>query len=262
MSKEIEMVTITKIVKENDSHKTFYFNKKIEMNAGQFIMAWLPEIDEKPFSPSALGKQLGITVQKRGNFTSKMFELKKGDKIGIRGPFGHGFETKGIKKAIIIGGGCGTGPLRALTQQLQKNKTKIDFIIGARNKKLLLFENELKKTTNLYITTDDGSKGEKKYPHELLKELLEKKEYNVVYCCGPEIMMKMVLGVCLTKKVKCQLSLERHMKCAMGLCAQCMVGKHRVCVEGPVFDSEKLKKLKEFGRVSYDEAGKKEIFGN
>jgi dihydroorotate dehydrogenase electron transfer subunit len=247
-----KMAGIVSVKDETPSIKSFVLKHSMEYSAGQFVMVWLPGQDEKPLAVTKnTGKEIEITVEKKGRFTEKMMELKKGDKIGVRGPYGHGFETRGVKKACIVAGGLGAVPLMQLLEELESKKAKIDFVLGARNKENLLFEKRIgKKTNNLYITTDDGCAGRKGYCTDVLSELLSEKKYDEVYCCGPEPMMVKVLELCREKKQHCQLSLERYMKCAIGLCGQCVVDGQRVCMEGPVFGSEKVSKLKEFGKTA------------
>jgi dihydroorotate dehydrogenase electron transfer subunit len=105
------MLEIEKIIDEAKDFRTFIFRHKLNSRPGQFIMAWLPGIDEKPFSVSFQDEnRFGITVFRIGKFTEKLFELKEKDKIGIRGPYGHGFTLK-KGNVVLVGGGCGSAPL-------------------------------------------------------------------------------------------------------------------------------------------------------
>jgi dihydroorotate dehydrogenase electron transfer subunit len=102
--------------------------------------------------------------------------------------------------------------------------------------------------------TDDGSAGMKGFAHQKLEELLKTEKFRMVYACGPEIMLKNVLGVCARKKIPCQLSLERYMKCGIGVCGSCMLGEYRVCKEGPVFTGRQIAGT-EFGIKTRDACG-------
>src|SRR3989338_6477982 len=88
-----KIARIKRIVKENDAMKTFFLDGKMDYEPGQFVMLWIPGVDEKPFSLS-YDNPIGITIEKRGKFTEKLFNMKVGGKIGIRGPYGNGFKIK------------------------------------------------------------------------------------------------------------------------------------------------------------------------
>ena len=124
----------------------------------------------------------------------------------------------------------------------------------------IFFEEKLKnKDIKLYVSTDDGSQGYNGFASDLADDLLKKQEFASVITCGPEIMMKKLLDNC--KNIPFQASLERFMKCAVGLCGQCCIGEGiRVCKEGPVLDGAILKNIKEFGAYKRDAAGRKVKF--
>lgn len=260
--KDFCTVKVIKIVEETPNIKTFYFDKQIDAKPGQFVMVWLHAVNEKPFAFSNLGKNCSITVQKRGPFTEALFKIKKGTVLGVRGPFGKGFEIEKIKNAAIIAGGCGIAPLKPLAEELKRNKSKVYVALGVRNKEFLFFEKEFKKLSNeLRIFSEDGSVGKKGYPIEALEEILKsKKKIDCVFACGPEILLKKVFDVCEKHKIKCQLSLERHIKCGIGICGQCAIDDQLVCKDGPVFSNNQLRKLKEFGKYSRNAEGKKSCF--
>jgi dihydroorotate dehydrogenase electron transfer subunit len=243
-----EMTRIKKIVSENSYAKTFFMDKIIDAKPGQFVMVWLPGLDEKPFSLSYMGKETGITIEERGKFTNAMFKLKEGDKIGIRGPYGNGFGQR--KNACFVAGGCG---IAALAAMIEKNKNAL-VIIGARSKDSIIFSKRFK---NAKIVTDDGSSGTKGFATDALEEALKKRHFEAVYTCGPEVMMKKVFEVCELHGIECQASLERYMKCGFGVCGQCEISGVRVCKDGPVFSSEKLRKLQDFGHFARLKSGEK-----
>jgi dihydroorotate dehydrogenase electron transfer subunit len=105
------------------------------------------------------------------------------------------------------------------------------------------------------ITTDDGSLGIRGFTTDALKGLLKEESFDCVYTCGPEMMMKKVFGLCKEFGVECQASLERYMKCGIGVCGQCCIDGLRVCKDGPVFSSEQLRKLDEFGVFERNKSG-------
>jgi len=254
------VLEIEKIVDEAKDLRSFVFRYRLNAKPGQFVMVWLPRIDEKPFSISYQDKEkFAITVFNVGPFTSKMFELEVGDKIGIRGPYGNGFSYFG-KRAALVGGGCGAAPLGFLADELKKKGKDIHYIIGARSKGCLLFEKRMQMSgIKTYFTTDDGSYGFKGYTTEVLKKIISEKKIDAVYTCGPEIMMKFIAEICDKAGIPCEISMERYMKCGFGICGQCCVDStgERVCKEGPVFSGDKIKKIFEFGRYKREASGKK-----
>ena len=240
-------VKIKNIVNENYKTRTFYLDINLKAKPGQFVMLWIPGVDEKPFTLSSIAP-VAITVEEKGKFTSRMFKLKEGDSVGIRGPYGNGFSVK--NNACIVAGGMGIAPLLSLIKKL-KNPT---IIFGAKSKRDFLF---LKKIKGVNLCTDDGCIGFKGFTSDLLKDILKKSKFKIIYTCGPEIMIKKVFDICERGKINCEASLERFMKCGIGLCGQCVIDDQRVCKDGPVFDSAKLRKLTELGKFARVKSGKK-----
>jgi len=250
-----EIVKIKKIKKETPTHSTIFFDSHISFQPGQFVMIWLPGCDEKPFTISYQnGQRFGVTIESKGIFTKKIIEFQK-KKIGIRGPFGNGFHIDSKYKNIcVVAGGCGMAPLALLIEEiLAKKKIKTDIILGARSKQHLLFSKRFK---NLNYCTDDGSLGFHGFVTDFLENKIKTKKYDVVYTCGPEIMMYKVWQICERKKINCFASLERYMRCGFGVCGACVCGGERVCKDGPVFSSAQLRKLKDFGKKAILKSGK------
>lgn len=250
-----KITKIIKITEETENIKTILFEYQNSVTPGQFFMVWIPGVDEIPMSISYLEKDIkGITFKKVGDATKVLFELKKGDKIGIRGPYGNGFKIEG-KKLLLIAGGTGIAMIAPVAEEVYNKKISASIVIGAKNKEELFFENRLKKFgSEMYVTTDDGSKGYKGLATDLAKELINKNKFDSVLTCGPELMMKKLYEIC--SDISFQASLERYMKCGIGICGQCCVGKGlRVCKEGPVFDKKTLKNVKDFGVFKRDSAG-------
>ncbi len=252
-----QIYIIKKIIRETPNAVSIILNGKINYKPGQFIMLWLPGIDEKPFALSHLEKNsFGITIEEKGKFTKKISKIKKGTKLGIRGPYGNGFEIK--NNSIIVAGGLGMAPALPLIKKL-KNSTIIQ---GAKSKKYLLFlKNKnlidtIEKNNNKIIyCTDDGSFGIHSFTTSILKEIINKKT-KTIYTCGPEIMIKKVFELCEKNKIECQASLERMMKCAIGICGACVCGDQLVCKDGPVFKSEQIRKMRDFGKYARLKSGK------
>ena len=244
------VVRIEKIKKETPTIKTFFFKDDSEPEPGQFYMIWLPGVDEFPMSISYIGGEMAFTVKRIGKGTTAMHQLKEGDKLWIRGPYGRGFKIE-ESYALIIGGGSGMATLGPLIERV-----KGDIIIAARTKDELLFLDRF-KDRDVYIATDDGTAGFKGFATELAKEMMEKKDYSIIYTCGPEIMMRKIIDMAIEKGRKVQASLERLMKCGIGICDSCTINGYRVCVDGPVFSEKELAKMKDLGMYKRDSSGRR-----
>ncbi len=246
------MYPIADIVQETENVRTFFFGLELHSKPGQFVIMWIPRVDEKPFSIAydENGK-LGLSVAKVGGFTEKLFEYKKGNLVGIRGPYGSAFTLKdGMKRVLLVGGGYGVAPLATLAAQALVKGITVDFCNGAKTKTQLLFMDRLRKLKiNLHVSTDDGSEGHKGFVTDTVKKLLSTNTYDCVYTCGPELMEKKVVDAAFEKGVASQVSIERYMKCGFGICGACSVddsGK-RMCLEGPVVSGEFARTQSEFG---------------
>ncbi len=252
------MMKIDKIVDESDGTKSFMFRHKLDYSPGQFIMVWLPGMDEKPFAVSYLRDDFfGITVLERGQYTKLLHKMEPGDQLGIRGPFGHGFSfpdniKNGKGSVCVIGGGCGMASVTVLIERLQENNPTI--LMGAATSTSLFFKNRYKDIT---LFTDDGSEGIKGYPTDILENLHGKHGYDIIYTCGPEIMMSKVYEFCKKHGIQFEASLERYMKCGIGICGQCVCDGQMVCKDGPVFDRQALDNMNDFGKYSLLKSGKR-----
>ncbi len=254
-----ELVKILEVRKENSKTKTFVLDKKINAKPGQFFMVWLPEVGEKPFSFSKNKENLEVTVRAVGPFTIEFCRLKEGDRIGVRGPYGNsGFIAKG-KNTLVVAGGVGMAPLMPLIEDNNKEFKSVTVLLGAKNKDDLLFMERIKNACdNCLVTTEDGSVGEEGLCTDCLEKIVKEQQIDQIYTCGPEKMMKKVMDLALEKRIPCQLSLERYMKCGVGICGSCVLDPEglRVCKDGPVFLAKELKNS-EFGRYKRDSSGSK-----
>ena len=220
-------------------------------------MLWIPGVDEIPFSilDCEPGGSLSVAVKKVGEATSALHSKKIGDLVGLRGPFGNGF-TLAEGRILMVGGGTGNAPLIFLAKRLASMKTKVTFVTGAKTKEELILTDELEKLCkkgNVVAATEDGSYGPKCLATEPVDSLLSGEQFDMVYACGPEQMLRKVLNSTEEHGVNFEASLERLMRCAVGLCGSCVIGKFRVCRDGPVFSGEKLKMVKkEFGVSKLD----------
>jgi len=227
-------------------------------------MVWIPGVDEIPLSLSTIRPNGGssIIVAEVGEATRALHQRRARDALGIRGPYGNGF-TLTTGNIMIIGGGTGLAPLMPLAEDLSRLNTKITFLLGAKTRDELLFldriETTLSKADARYIaTTEDGSYGLKGLVTDPAEKILAKERFNMIYACGPEQMMHKMFLLAEQYHTPLQASLERIMHCAIGLCGACVIGKFRVCKDGPVFTDEQLIEVKsEFGRFKRDFNGRK-----
>lgn len=265
----VNRMRVTEIVDikcENYDVKTFTFVDELCSNAepGQFIMVWIPGVDEIPMSISGitLEGRTSITVHDVGDASNALHKKKTGEQIGIRGPFGNGF-IPATGKVMVVGGGTGLAPLLPLTEKLVKVAEKVTVISGAKCKDNLIFIDRLAKVLSVVdskavITTDDGSYGIECVVTDQVEEKLKKEKFDMIYTCGPEQMMYSMFLLAEQHKIPLQASLERMMRCAIGLCGSCQIGKLRVCKDGPVLNSEQLRNVKkDFGKFRLDLTGKR-----
>lgn len=264
--KENSMITmkISRAVQENPHVKTLYFDYPLKAKPGQCVMLWIPGVGEKPMSiSSSSGKSFGVSIYAAGPFSNFAVKARAGDIAGFRGPFGTSFSIGKEKSLALVGGGCGCAPLAFLADEALKKKKKVFFLQGARSKEYLFFTERMKKAgAEVMVSTDDGSAGRKGFVTDVLRTLLQKGEIGKICTCGPEIMMKKVVGLSDEFKIPCELSLERYMKCGMGICGQCAVDPMgiRMCVEGPVIKKETVEKIIEFGKYRRDASGRRVPF--
>ncbi len=250
-----EVCPIEKIVEHSPELKSFFVRSTRiarSYRPGNFVMLWIPDIDFLPMSISKLeGNLLEITVQKIGEGTASLFEMKVGDRIGIRGPFGNSWNYEDATNILVTGGGAGIAAITSLIEPLKANKKNVFVAIGAKDKASLLFSDRLMELIpNTMCTTDDGSLGRKCFVTDAVENIINKENIDLILTCGPEVMMKKVLEIASTKNIEIQASLERKMKCGIGLCGSCCIGeKNDVCVcnDGPIFNSEQLKTFPQFG---------------
>lgn len=250
------IVEVKKVVDETPSTKTIFFNADFKASPGQFIMVWVPKVDEIPMSLSYIGEEKGITVKDVGEATKALISLREGDKLGMRGPFGNSFVMK-EGRILAVGGGSGIATIAPAVELANNKGIPIDVCIGATTKEGLLFRKGLERFAEVHVSTDDGSEGFKGFVTELAEDILKKKEYDQILTCGPEPMMKKVIDVALARKISVQASLERYMKCGIGVCDSCAFGYYLVCTDGPVFTGDKLINVEDFGKFRRASSGKK-----
>jgi len=253
---EMRIVKIHKVKTEVRNVKTIFFEDGLCASAepGQFLMVWIPGVDEIPLSlSSASGRLASVTVKEVGEATRALNRMKKGNLLGIRGPFGSYFRIMG-KSALVVGGGIGVAPLLMLVNKLLSEDVETTFIEGAKTRSEILFQDQLtalheERGLEVIFTTDDGSYGIKGLATEAAEKCLSEKKFDAIYACGKEAMIRELRSLAEKHGIQMQASLERIMRCAMGICGSCVIGRCRVCKDGPVFDSSQLREIRmELGR--------------
>jgi len=253
-----DIVKIESIIDHSPEIKSFKIRSQRIAQAyrpGMFVILWLPDIDFLPMSISNIeGNLIEITVQKIGEGTAKLFDFNIGDPIGIRGPFGNSWNYEDASNILIVGGGMGIAAITSLIEPLKLNKKNIFVTIGAQDKASLIFADSLiDLIPDTTCSTDDGSFGRKCYVTDTIEDILIENDIDLIITCGPEVMMKKVFDLAESKNIEIQASLERKMKCGVGLCGSCCIGIDNdisVCKDGPIFNREQLKKIPQFGQYT------------
>ncbi len=252
------MVRVKKMVAETPTVKTVFFSDDDAISSalpGQFLMLWIPGVDEIPMSVSHR-KPPGITFRRVGDATEALFRVKEGDLLGVRGPLGKGFKLKG-EKILVVGGGIGVAPLLPLVEDAVKEGVEVHIVIGARTSGALIFTEKLRRlASEITVLTEDGSAGFRGMAGDFAEKLIMEGIYSQVYACGPEKMLLKIFQAAERAGVGVQVALERYMKCGIGVCGSCSLGPYLVCRDGPVFDQDDLRKvLDEFGVFMRDDCG-------
>ena len=188
--------------------------------------------------------QIWFLVQLVGAGSRALGRLREGDTLNALLPLGNGFSMPGSaeKKHLLVGGGVGTAPLLYLGAQMNLMGMRPTFLLGARTKDMLLQLEDFERVGDVYVTTEDGSAGEKGFVTQ--HSVLFKQHFDRISVCGPSPMMKAVARFARTNSVPCEVSLENMMACGLGACLCCVEktvkGNVCVCTEGPVFDINEL----------------------
>ncbi len=261
-------IKINEIIQETNNTNTYIFNLSEERldqdflwNPGQFMMVGVFGIGESAISLSNVEEDyiINMTIRNVGNVTNKIFNMKKGDIVGIRGPYGTGWpleKAKG-KDILIVAGGMGLAPLRGVIDYINKNRKEFDdleIIYGARSPEDMIFKYEFKKwkkikNCTLHLTADNiTEKPLFECQIGLVTScfpLMKTHHRNAIaFICGPEIMMRYAAKCLETigyNDNQIYLSLERRMKCGIGKCGHCQIGTKFVCKHGPIFNYADIK---------------------
>jgi dihydroorotate dehydrogenase electron transfer subunit len=270
----LRLVRIKKVIEETPTIRTIAFEDEYSVASmpGQFLMVWIPQIEELPMSVGieSFGsrKFAAVTVRKYGLGSTALYHKEVGEHIGIRGPYGNHFSIpENLRNALLIGGGTGLVPLVRLFSDLLHVSVHTSLIMGARTKNEVLFEHKVQKLVtdnkpndNVAYSTDDGTFGFKGSTVDLAESILVSKKFEIMYTCGPELMMKGVQELGERFSIPVEASLERYMKCAIGICGSCCINDRLVCQDGTIFDSNTLRQLTEFGISYRDKSGRSSYF--
>jgi len=201
----------------------------------------------RPFSVHrARGERIELLYQVLGSGTRAMSLLEPGATCDVVGPLGCGWRIPPqTSRALLVSGGLGAAPLGMLAEELAAAGVAVTCAMGAPTASRLVGREVFDTVARIVdVATDDGSAGERGFVTAVTERLLGGHEYDVVYCCGPEVMQRIVAAQAAAAEVPCQVSLERLMACGIGACLSCVVttvsGRKRACVDGPVFDAEEV----------------------
>jgi len=223
------------IIQENYRIKTFIFDGQMpQAKPGQFVMAWLPRLDEKPFSVG-YHMPLTLTIAAVGPFSKAMHDLKVGDQVWFRGPFGQAFEQIG-QRPVLVAGGYRVASLLWLAREQQEKQQTLIAVIGGRTAADVIGVERLEALqVPVRITTNDGSLGEAGLATQPVESLLREQAVDSICAVGPHGMLHALERLAKTYQIPAQLSWEAYMGCAIGLCGRC---EHEdgslLCIEGPI----------------------------
>ena len=249
MGKRIESLKIInnqKLNKDSFILELWGKEKLPEMRPGQFAEIKVEGSPEtflrRPFSIHDVNygeNTLKFLIQIAGKGTEALSKLEPGDMLNIIYPLGNSFSLpESNQRILLIGGGCGVAPLLFMGKYLSENGHNPDILLGFRNSERIIEYDEYMKVGRVFLTTEDGSRGEKGFVSE--HTVLSEQGYDKVYCCGPEAMMKAVGEYCKNNDIDCEVSLETLMGCGIGACLCCIVstvkGNLCTCTDGPVFN--------------------------
>ena len=224
-----------------------------EMLPGQFVEV---RVDDSPTTflrrPISINfvdrekNELWLLVATVGDGTRRLAQLQPGDTLNCVLPLGNGFTMAShlspLTSHLLVGGGVGVAPLLYLGARLKEQGVEPTFLLGARTAKDLLMLDEFRRYGRVFVTTEDGSEGEKGFVTQ--HSLLQKEQFTLIQTCGPTPMMKAVARFATQADVACEVSLENLMACGLGACLCCVEktvnGNLCVCKDGPVFDTKRL----------------------
>ena len=234
----------------------------LDYRPGQFAMLSLWGFGEAPFSIASSrrdGEVIEFSIKRAGAFTEQMHRLEVGDELGIRGPFGNGFDLEAARRAdlVFVAGGIGLAPLRPLVHEVLAQRDQFGQVVllyGARTPADLVYRDELARLherpdLRLELTVDasgDGWTGPVGVVPGLVTRAPESFRGWTAFVCGPPIMIRFTAEALLAKHVQPDhlvTTLERQMRCGVGKCGHCYIGGKLVCNDGPVFTWQQLQEM-------------------
>lgn len=266
---EPEMARLTKVEQAGPLEMLFTIElpdgRNLGHDPGQFVELSILGVGEAPISitssPSRSNGSFELCVRQVGDVTNALHQMEAGDKVGIRGPFGHGFPIEKMrgKDVLFAPGGLGLAPLRSLINQVLDERSMFSRVIilcGAKRPEELLFRDELdewveRDDVECHITVDRGNDewdGHVGVITTLFSKVNINSRNTVAVTCGPPIMYRFVLIEMLGKGIpetQIYLSLERRMKCGVGKCGHCQINNLYCCQDGPVFNYADIKGIEE-----------------
>lgn len=261
------IITVDEVIEETPTVRTLVFSDDVMASAepGQFAMVWVPGAFELPMSIMVTrdGRRAAFTVRRHGPASTALYNVRPGEQLAVRGPYGNSFELR-RGRLLLIGGGTGLVPLMRLITHTS-TADEITVLIGSRTGREVFFD-ELAvhlladhPVSRVGVSTDDGTMGTRGQVTKVFEEMLRDSEgstnFDAVYTCGPEMMMYKVVQLAHDRGIFVQASIERVMKCGMGICGSCIAGSDIVCRDGTVFDGRRLLENNEFGIAHRDKAG-------
>lgn len=223
--------------------------KMPEVLPGQFVQVEVPNSRatflRRPISINyADQREMWLLVRRSGVGSNALCDLPQGSVLNIVLPLGNGFSLAVTGNVLLVGGGVGVAPLLMLGQRLVGRGLDVKYLLGARTSTEVLQIDLFRQTAETRVATEDGTLGH----HGLVSThpLLVQGDFNHIACCGPLPMMKAVAAIARERGINCEVSLENHMACGMGVCLCCVEdtvdsGHVCTCTEGPVFNINRLK---------------------
>jgi len=225
---------IVRRIEERDAGVTLVLDGTLPAEPGQFVMAWLPGVEERPLAVMD-DAPLSLTICEVGPFTCAVCALQPGDRLWIRGPFGRGFPRSG-RRHLLVGGGSGIAALTLLAARLIERGDEVRVVLGARTADQLMLGWRFEALgCRLVLATDDGSEGLRGTALDAAADAIADGWPDAVYGAGPEPMLRALAESAVRAHIPCWVSLEAVMRCGIGVCGSCHCGDKLVCVDGPVF---------------------------
>ncbi len=252
----LRIVSIERVIAEASHTKSFCFRVDSKSRSGQFVMIWIPGVGEVPMTLSRIGPIKAVTAKNAGGPARILYKLEEGDKIGVRGPSGTHFDLS-QERYLVAAGGAGIAAVVAACESLSESGKKVVTVFGAKTKGDLILLDRVQKCGEVLVATDDGSMGYHGTVSDLARKLVEERRFDGVIAGGQEEMLRYLVQLCRKRDVEIQVSLERLMRCGMGICGSCTLDGYLVCADGPVFRGDQLADLKDFGEYRRDRAGRR-----